>query len=51
MMLPGSVDGSDAYVRGDYQRIDLEAGHFPHEESPDAFMAALLDWLPGVVRG
>lgn len=45
MMLPGSVDGSDAYVRGDYERVDLDAGHFPHEEVPEEFTAALLAWL------
>lgn len=45
MMLPSSVDGSDKYVRGGYQRVDLETGHFPHEELPEAFNAALLDWL------
>lgn len=50
MVLPGSVDGSEAYVRGDYRRIDLDVGHFPHEESPEEFTAALLDWLPGVAR-
>lgn len=45
MMLASSVDGSERYVRGDYQRIDLDAGHFPHEEAPDAFTGALLAWL------
>jgi pimeloyl-ACP methyl ester carboxylesterase len=45
MVLPESVDGSEAYVRGDYQRIDFETGHFPHEEAPSAFTAALLAWL------
>ena len=45
MMLPSSVDGSEAYVRGDYQRVDIEAGHFPHEELPDQFTARLLAWL------
>jgi len=48
MMLPSSVDGSENYVRGSYQRIDLDTGHFPHEEKPEAFNAALIDWLPTV---
>jgi pimeloyl-ACP methyl ester carboxylesterase len=50
MMLPGSVDGSEAYVRGDYQRIDLACGHFPHEEQPAEFDAALLAWLAALDR-
>jgi len=45
MVLPSSVDGSDAYVRGDYTRVDLPTGHFPHEEAPAQFTTALLDWL------
>ncbi len=49
MMLPSSVDGSDEYVRGGYDRIDLECGHFPHEEVPDQFNSALLAWLKDVV--
>jgi pimeloyl-ACP methyl ester carboxylesterase len=47
MVLPSSVDGSDAYVRGDYQRVDLPAGHFPHEEQPELFNEALVKWLAG----
>ncbi|MDI1288587.1 MAG: alpha/beta hydrolase [bacterium] len=49
MMLPSSVDGSDEYVRGGYDRVDLECGHFPHEEVPDQFNSALLAWLKDVV--
>lgn len=45
MILPDSVAGSEAYVRGDYQRIDLDAGHFPHEERSVEFTSALLAWL------
>lgn len=45
MMLPSSVDGSEDYVRGGYERVDLDTGHFPHEEAPVAFTSALLDWL------
>ncbi len=48
MVLPGSVSGSEQYVRGAYSRIDLPAGHFPHEECPDAFNAALIGWLDGL---
>ena len=50
MMLPASVDGSGDFVRAPYTRVDLEAGHFPHEESPDAFNAALTHWLHEVER-
>ena len=45
MMLAASVDGSEAYVRAPYERVDLPTGHFPHEEAPAAFTAALTDWL------
>lgn len=45
MVLPASVAGSEDYVRSDYERVDLDVGHFPHEEAPDAFAACLLDWL------
>ena len=45
MILPESVDGSEEYVRGEYTRIDLDTGHFPHEERPDEFSAALIGWL------
>ncbi len=45
MMLPTSVDGSDSYVRAPYERVDLATGHFPHEEAPEEFTAALTDWL------
>lgn len=45
MLLPGSVDGSEAYVRAPYERVDLDAGHFPHEETPASFTTTLVDWL------
>lgn len=45
MVLPSSVDGSDDYVRAPYQRVDIDSGHFPHEEEPEAFTAALVSWL------
>jgi pimeloyl-ACP methyl ester carboxylesterase len=50
MILPGSVDGSEAYVRAPYARVDLDVGHFPHEEDPAAFTAALIDWLSALDR-
>ena len=50
MLLPRTVDGSEQYVRGDYRRVDLEAGHFPHEEQPAAFLAALVPWLGSLGR-
>lgn len=48
MVLLESVDGSDAYVRAPYLRVDLPTGHFPHEEAPAAFTTALVDWLAGL---
>jgi pimeloyl-ACP methyl ester carboxylesterase len=48
MILPTSVDGSEDYVHGPYTRVDLDTGHFPHEEAPQAFSAALVDWLVGL---
>jgi pimeloyl-ACP methyl ester carboxylesterase len=45
-VLPGSVDGSERYAGGGYERVDLPGvGHFPHEEDPGAFDAVLLPWL------
>ena len=50
-----SVDGSEDYAGAGYTRVDLEGvGHFPHEEDPAAFDAALLPWietLPGTDTG
>jgi pimeloyl-ACP methyl ester carboxylesterase len=44
-ILPASVDGSQEYAQH-YTRVDLDAvGHFPHEEDPAAFDAAVLSWL------
>ncbi len=50
MVLPESVDGSEAYVRAPYERVDLDVGHFPHEEDPTAFTAALTAWLSALDR-
>lgn len=45
MVLAESVEGSEEYVRGEYTRVDLDCGHFPHEERPEEFSAALIGWL------
>jgi pimeloyl-ACP methyl ester carboxylesterase len=38
--------GSVSYVDGPCHSVELPAtGHFPHEEDPPAFNAALLAWL------
>ncbi len=50
MVLPGSVDGSEKYVRAPYERVNLAAGHFPHEERPAEFTSALLRWLRALER-
>lgn len=50
MMLPSSVAGSEQYVRGTYQRADLDTGHFPHEEAPGDVSAALIGWLDELDR-
>jgi pimeloyl-ACP methyl ester carboxylesterase len=45
-VLPRSVDGSEEFVAGDYQRRDLPGvGHFVHEEAPATFADLVLDWL------
>lgn len=45
-ILTSSIEGSDHWVTGDYETAILpDLGHFPHEESPDTFDAALLPWL------
>jgi pimeloyl-ACP methyl ester carboxylesterase len=50
MVLASSVDGSEAYVRAPYRRVDLPVGHFPHEEQPGLFNAALVEWLDALER-
>jgi pimeloyl-ACP methyl ester carboxylesterase len=45
-VLPRSVDGSEDFVVGEYERVDMPGlGHFPHEEDPAAFAEVLLPWL------
>jgi pimeloyl-ACP methyl ester carboxylesterase len=45
-ILPRSVDGSEEFVVGGYERVDLPgAGHFPQEEDPEAFADVLLPWV------
>lgn len=51
MVLPESVAGSEDYVRAPYRRADIDAGHFPHEEQPEAFTAAVLAWLRDLPDG
>jgi len=48
MVLATSVAGSEDYVRAPYSQVDLDTGHFPHEESPEEFSAALIAWLDGL---
>ena len=48
-VLPRSVDGSEEFVTGGYQRHDLpDIGHFVHEEDPQAFADLVLPWLATV---
>ena len=50
-VLPATADGSGRYVSGPYAWTLLPGvGHFPHEEAPAAFDAAVLGWL-GAPRG
>lgn len=44
-MLADSVDGSEQFVGGEYQRVMLPCGHFPHEELPESFNDAVISWL------
>lgn len=48
-VLPRSVDGSEEFVTGPYERRDLPGiGHFPQEEDPEGFAGHLLEWLDRV---
>ena len=45
-VLPASAQGSGRYVEAPYRwRLLGGAGHFAHEEDPEAFAAELLGWL------
>lgn len=45
-VLPQTARGSGRYVDGAYRwRVLDGAGHFPHEERPDAFNLELIGWL------
>lgn len=45
-VLVSSAQGSSDWVRGPYSLLELPGvGHFPHEEDPATFNAALLSWL------
>jgi pimeloyl-ACP methyl ester carboxylesterase len=45
-VLPQSARGCEPYVRGDHRFLEISgAGHFPHEENPQAFHQELLGWL------
>lgn len=45
-MLPSTAAGSGHFVTGQYSWCLLpDVGHFPHEEAPEAFDAAVLRWL------
>lgn len=45
-ILPRSSDGSEKFVSGEYQRVDLSGlGHFPHEEDPRRFEDVVMPWL------
>lgn len=51
-VLPSSIDGSERYAGAGYTRVNLDGvGHFPHEEDPPRFDAALLAWLEGLAPG
>ena len=48
-ILPTSSDGSEEYVTGRYERVDMAGvGHFPHEEDAKRFNQLLVPWLDEV---
>jgi pimeloyl-ACP methyl ester carboxylesterase len=44
-VLRATVAGSEAFASGPYRFVDLDCGHYPHEELPDVVTAELLAWL------
>jgi pimeloyl-ACP methyl ester carboxylesterase len=43
---PQAARGAGRYVEGPYRwKVIDGAGHFPHEERPEAFDAELVGWL------
>jgi pimeloyl-ACP methyl ester carboxylesterase len=44
-VLPATVAGSEAFAAGPYRRVELECGHYPHEELPEVVTGELLSWL------
>jgi len=45
-VLPRTARGAGRYVDGPYRwRVIDGAGHFPHEERPEAFNTELFGWL------
>ena len=48
-ILPRSSNGSEAFVSGPYERVDLSGvGHFPQEEDTKRFAEVVLPWLARV---
>lgn len=46
-----TADRSEQRVTGDFRRAPITgAGHFPHEEQPEAFNALLLSWLRDLAK-
>ena len=45
MVLPTTNADTGTFVRADHQHVEMECGHFPHEESPQEFGDVLLSWL------
>ena len=50
-ILPRSSTGSEDFVSGPYERVDMAGvGHFPHEEDATRFEKILLPWLERYAR-
>lgn len=51
-ILPRSSDGSEKFVTGQYERVDMTGvGHFPHEEDARRFADLALPWLARTTAG